>query len=231
MAGFAIDVYADREVDKDGPRAWPINPISTGMMSAKAAERGIEIFVAAGLFFCVSVHPLTLLPAFALLGVFWGLANGTFDGPLGRMVTMGLLQALYVLLAAAATGTFPAFMIMIAIVLLAAMSGARVVADIRDLPSDIDTDTVTLAKAYGIEKSKWILPLTMTTAFGLGLALYPLSPFDFDYVIWTVAGFGMGLVLAWVFVFNPTPNLAFKLGLPFWGAGILYMVALYLGGH
>ena len=122
-------------------------------------------------------------------------------------------------------------MILVAIVLLAAMSGARVVADIRDLPSDLDTDTVTLAKAYGIEKSKWILPLTMTTAFGLGLALYPLSPFDIDYVIWTVVGFGVGLVLAWVFVFNPTPNLAFKLGLPFWGAGILYMVALYLGGH
>lgn len=231
MAGFALDIYSDRHTDKQSPRPWPVNPVSTGMMTASAARRWIIFSVLAGVAHCAAAHPLALLPAAALVLTYWGLAAGTFDGPFGRAITLGLLQALYVLLAAAATGRVSPLMVLVAAVLFSAMVGARAVADIRDLPSDSLTDTRTLAKAYGVRTTRWILPAAVTVASVIALGLYTSGAFDRDYLLWTSLSFGPGVVMAWSFPFRPTPNYAFILGWPFWCVGILYMVALYLGSH
>lgn len=231
MTGFAVDMYTDREADKQGDRAWPTNPISAAMMGQAAARRWIIFFVLAGISLCWATDPFTLVPATGLLITYWGLAAGVFDGPIGRAVTLGLLQAWYVLLAAAATGTITVLMMLVASVFLAAMFGARAAADIRDLPSDALTDTRNLAKVYGIRTASWILPIAITIAAAISLYIYSWGVFDRDYLIWTSLGFGLGLIMAWSFPFRPTPNYAFILGLPFWGTGILYMLALFLGSR
>ncbi len=231
MAGFALDIYSDREADKQSPRPWPVNPISTGMMASTTAQRWIVLFVLAGVSLCAAAHPLALLPAAVLLLTYWGLAAGWLDGPLGRALTLGLLQALYVLLAAGATGRITGLMWLVAAVFLTAMVGARAVADIRDLPSDLRTGTRSLAKAYGVRATSWILPAAITASSAISLSLYTLGAFDRDYLIWTVLSFGPALILAWSFPFRPTPNYAFILGWPYWGVGILYMLALFLGSR
>ncbi len=111
MTGFALDTHSDREADKQSPRPWPVNPISTGMMTPAAAQRWIIFFVLIGVSLCTAVHPLTLVPAALLLLTYWGLAMGTLDGPFGRAFTLGLLQAFYVLLVAAATGAISGLMV------------------------------------------------------------------------------------------------------------------------
>jgi len=149
----------------------------------------------------------------------------------GRAVTLGALQALYVLLAAAATGTMPGYMVGVASVLLVAMIGARAVADIRDLPSDKATGTRTLAKVYGTRVTSWILPICVSLATLISLWVYRLGVFDADYLIWSLLCFVPGLVLAWGFPFRPTPNYAFILAYPYWFFALLYMAALYTGSR
>ncbi len=231
MAGFSLDIYTDRETDKKASLPWPINPISAGMMTAKAAIRWIAFFLVAGLSLCGAVHLLTLIPAALLLLTFWGLSIGIFDGPLGRSVTLGLLQALYVLLAAAATGTISRLMIWIALVFFFSMVGARAVADIRDLPSDLKTKTRSLAKVYGVRVTSWILPCAITIALLVSLRVYLLGAFDSDYLFLTLLSFGPGVILAWSFPFRPTSNYAFILISLYWSVGILYMLALFFGSR
>lgn len=231
MAGFALDFYADREADRKAPRPWPINPLSTGMMGAKAARKWIAFFVIAGLSLCVWTHLFTLVPAAILLLTYWGLAAGALDGPVGRAVTLGLLQALYVLLAAAATGGISVLMLWVATVFFMAMVGARAAADIRDLPTDLLTQAKTLPKVIGVQRTSWIMPIAITISALISLRIYRFSSFDEDYLIWTIASFGPAVVLAWSFPIRPTPNYAFILVWPYWGIGILYMVALVTGSY
>lgn len=229
MAGFAFDIYSDREADREGPRPWPVNPLSTGLISAVAARRWILAFVVAGTVLAAAAHPLALLPAAVLLATYWGLAAGWLEGPVGRALTLGLLQALYVLLAASATGRIAPLMVVVSLVFLAAMFGARAAADIRDLPSDMKTDTRTLAKVYGIGPTSWILPVAVTIAASIAFGLYRSGAFDADYLLWTSISFVPALIMAWVFPFWPTPNHAFIIVYPYWGVGILYLIALLSG--
>ena len=231
MAGFALDFYTDCEADRRAPRPWPINPLSTGMMKARTARKWIACFVVLGLSLCVWTHLVTLVPAAVLLLTYWGLAAGTLDGPVGRAVTLGLLQALYVLLAAAATGGIPLLMLWVAAVFFMAMIGARAAADIRDLPTDLLTQTQTLPKVIGVQATSWIMPIAISIAALISLGIYRFGPFDEDYLIWTIASFGPAVVLAWSFPIRPTPNYAFILVWPYWGIGILYMVALVTGSY
>lgn len=231
MAGFAVDIYTDRHADKQSPRPWPVNPISAGMMAATTARVWIIFFLLAAVSFCIAVHPLTLVPAAGLLLIYRGLAVGWLDGPIGRSVTLGLLQAMYVLLAAAATGTITVKMTLVATVFLSAMIGARAVGDIRDFPSDKDTDTRSLPKAYGIRATSWLLPAAITVSTAISFGLYAMGLFDRDYLFWTSVSFGPGFVLAWTLPIRPTPNYAFIIVIPYWGIGILYMLALYLGSR
>jgi 4-hydroxybenzoate polyprenyltransferase len=229
MAGFSLDIFTDREADKKGSLPWPVNPISAGMMAAKTAQRWIAFFIVAGLFLCAAAHLFTLVPAGFLILTYWGLSAGVFDGPFGRAVTLGLLQALYVLLAAAATGTISGLMVWIAVVFFTAMVGARALADIRDLPSDLRTETRTLAKVFGARVTSWILPIAITISLFVSLHVYTLGSFDTDYLILTLMSFGPGVVLAWSFPFRPTPNYAFILIGLYMSVGILYMLALFMG--
>ena len=231
MAGFSLDFQTDREADKKGALPWPVNPISAGMMSANAAQRWIAVFLVAGLSLCAVVHLLTLLPAAILLITYWGLSAGVFDGPFGRAITLGLLQALYVLLAAAATGAISGLMIWVATVFFTAMVGARAMADIRDLPGDLQTDTRSLAKVFGIRMTSWILPIAITISLLISLRVYTLGAFDKDYLILTLLSFGPAIVMAWSFFFRPTSNYAFILQGFYWSVGILYMLALLIGSR
>ena len=140
-----------------------------------------------------------------------------------------MLQALYVLLAAAATGRIAPLLVVISLVFLAAMFGARAAADIRDLPSDVKTDTRTLAKVYGIGPTSWILPVAVTIAASIAVGLHWSGAFDADYLIWTSVSFTPALVMAWFFPFRPTPNHAFIIVYPYWGVGIVYLIALLAG--
>jgi len=229
MAGFALDIYTDRKTDKESLRSWPVNPISAGMMTEKAAKRWIVVFLAVGLALSITANPLTLVPASLLLLIYLGLSVGILDGPFGRAITLGLLQALYVLLAAAATGTISGLMIWVALVFFTAMVGARAVADIRDLPNDLQTETRSLPKVFGVRLTSFILPIFITISFIISLHIYTFGTFDKNYLVCTLLSFGPGVVLAWSFPFRPTPNYAFILIGPYFGIGILYMLALLLG--
>ncbi len=229
MTGFAVDMYTDRDTDKRGGRTWPINPVAMGTMAPNVVRKWIVLFVLAGVMLCASVHMLTLVPAAVLLLTYGGIAHGVLDGPIGRAMTLGLLQALYVFLAATATGAIPPVMSWVALVLFVSMFGARAFADIRDLPHDQRTGTRSLPKVYGVRATSWIAPVAITTAAAIALFTYTLGAFDADYLIWTLLAFVPGVALAWLFKLRPTPSYAFVLGLPYWSLGVCYMLAIVLG--
>ncbi len=122
-------------------------------------------------------------------------------------------------------------MLWIAAVFFTAMVGARAAADIRDLPTDLLTETKTLPKVIGVRGTSWIMPIAITISALISLGIYRFGPFDQDYLIWTIVSFGPAVILAWSFPFRPTPNYAFILVWPYWGIGILYMVALVTGNY
>ncbi len=229
MAGFALDMYTDRDIDKQGGRTWPVNPLAAGMMTPTTAGSWIGFFVIAAVALCAWVHPLALVPAGALLVTYLGLSHGVLDGPIGRAITLGLLQALYVLLASAATGAISPVMGLVALVLFVSMFGARAAADIRDLPHDRRTETRTLATVHGVGATRWIMPGAVSLAAVIAVYVYTLGAFDTGYLIWTLVAFIPGVALAWSFALRPTPNYAFALAWPYWSLGVFYMLALVLG--
>ena len=120
-------------------------------------------------------------------------------------------------------------LVVISLVFFFAMVGARAAADIRDLPTDATTSAQTLPKVYGIGPTSWILPLAVTVAAAISVGLGRSNAFDSDYIFWTLVSFTPAVVMAWSFPFRPTPNYAFILVWPYWGVGVLYMLALLMG--
>ena len=103
LGGFSLDFYADRDLDTHGPRAIQRhNPLASGALSPATGLVFSLTFIAASFVVIVLVTPWALLPWGLILAILGGLARHLFEMPLARALTLGLLQALYVVMGGAA---------------------------------------------------------------------------------------------------------------------------------
>jgi 4-hydroxybenzoate polyprenyltransferase len=228
--GFALDFTADWRLDRRGQRnRRRRNPVASGDLSPRAGLAFSLSFLAAGLAAAALLSPWALLPAAAIAGVVAALALHKLETPILRLLSLGLLQALYVLLGAA-SGRMSWGMLLLAGMFFVAMMGGRAMTDIRDYPTDVATPVQTLPKRYGLKASAWTSAALLHLAFALSLAAYATGEFNRLYLYLAIPYVLAGLGGAWLFVLRPSPHLAARLTYFFMmGEGTLICLAMVLG--
>jgi len=175
------------------------------------------------------VAPWALLPWGVILAVIVGLALHLFETPLARALTLGLLQALYVLMGGAAGRLSPGLGLLAGMFFFA-MFGGRGMIDIRDFPQDEVTRVQTLPKRYGIKRTAQFTAVCLLVSCAFSLAAYLTGELRAIYLYLDLAFIAVTLVCAWLFATCPSPKLAYALTLVFMmGTGFLICLAMVLG--
>jgi len=230
VGGFSLDLYADRDLDTEGSRAMiRHNPLADGSLSPLTGLIFSWTFIAASLVITSLVAPWALLPWGGVLAVVVGLALHVFETPLARALTLGGLQALYLLIGATAGHLSPGLGFM-AGTFFFAMFGGRGMIDIRDFPQDRVTRVQTLPKRYGVKRTAQFTGVCLAIAYTLSLGAYLTGEFSAIYLYLDLVFIAVGSICAWLFVTRPTPRLAYTLTLVFMmGMGFLIILAMVLG--
>jgi 4-hydroxybenzoate polyprenyltransferase len=230
VGGFSLDFYADRDLDIKGPRAEiRHNPLADGSLSPPIGLAFSLTFIAASFVVTFLVAPWALLPWGIILAIIVGLALHLFETPLARALTLGLLQALYMLMGGTAGYLSPGLGLLAGMFFFA-MFGGRGMIDIRDFPQDEVTRVQTLPKRYGIKRTAQFAAVCLLIAYALSLAAYFTGEFSTIYLYLDLAFIAIGLVCAWLLVTRPSPKLAYVLTLVFMmGEGSLICLAMILG--
>jgi 4-hydroxybenzoate polyprenyltransferase len=112
VGGFSLDFYADRDLDIEGPRAEiRHNPFTDGSLSLPIGLAFSLIFIITSFIITFLIAPWALLPWGIVLAIVVGLARHIFETPIARALTLGLLQALYVLFGGAAGNLSPGLLL------------------------------------------------------------------------------------------------------------------------
>lgn len=230
VGGFSLDFYADRDLDIEGPRAEiRHNPLTDGSLSPPTGLAFSLTFIAASFVIAFLVAPWSLLPWGIILTIIVGLARHLFETAIARALTLGLLQALYVIMGAAAGSLSPGLGLLAGMFFFA-MFGGRGMIDIRDFPQDKATRVQTLPKRYGVRRTAQFTAACLLICYTLSLAAYFTGEFSTIYLYLDLAFIAVGLVCAWLFATRPSPRLAYTLTLVFMmGMGSLICLAMILG--
>ncbi len=230
VGGFSLDLYADRDLDMDGPRAEiRYNPLADGSLSPRTGLAFSLAFLAASFILTLAITPWALLPWAIILAIIAGLTWYLFEMPLSRALTLGLLQALYVLMGATAGRLSPGLMLLAGMFFFA-MFGGRGMTDIRDYPQDIVTRVQTLPKRYGVKRTARFTAVCLVISYALSLAAYFTGEFGRIYLYLDLVFIAVGLVSAWLFATRPSPRLGHILTMVFMaGEGFLICLAMILG--
>jgi 4-hydroxybenzoate polyprenyltransferase len=228
VGGFLADYAADVEKDRRAGRTE--NPFVAGLFPFGVGLGMTVACFASGLLIAGSVSPWLLIPSGVVILLCLGLAFGFLDSPLGRAFTLGGLQSCYVLLGGLAGEGMSISLICTALFLFFAMTGGRVLGDVRDLPQDEIAGTATLPRRYGLPFCKGFLIINEAAAYICALASFFTGSFRPGYlycIIGIVAG-GTGINI--FFLLAPTPKRADLANrLSFMVLGGLYVFGMFLG--
>jgi 4-hydroxybenzoate polyprenyltransferase len=226
--GFFFDYLGDYKKDRASGNLK--NPIARGTLSPRG---GIIFFVLCftiSIIICIIVNLWALIPLMCLIGVIGGLVHGILDTALLRAFSLGALQALYVLIGALFAFNFNLSVILLALFLFFAMTGARVLGDTRDLQYDEKTNTKTIPKKYGVKWGGIFLLVNEFIAYVIGIIIYLIGLLGIGYLICMIGIITVGFPLTLLFIFHPTPKIArISNVLSLAILGSLFVVAMFLG--
>ena len=117
------------------------------------------------------LSPLSLVPWAAIVAVIGALALHWFETPLGRALTLGGLQGLYVLTGGGA-GTLTSAVWLLAGLFFLAMVGGRGMIDVCDLAPDEAAGVATLPRRYGVQRTALFSAVCLLIASALSAAIY-----------------------------------------------------------
>ena len=229
VGGFSLDFYADREWDATGPRAGVRhNPLADGRISPRAGLTFSLAFMAASFLLCLWIAPLSLIPWAAIAAVIGGLALHYFETPVGRALTLGGLQGLYVIMGGAA-GAFNATVWLLAALFFCAMVGGRGMIDIRDLAQDQVAQVDTLPGRYGVQRTAWFSAVCLLISAAISLAINWTGELGPLYLPLDLAFIAVVVGCAALFVARPAAKMAYALTLVcMMGAGTIICLAVIL---
>ncbi|MFX0155834.1 MAG: UbiA family prenyltransferase [Candidatus Hodarchaeota archaeon] len=226
--GFFFDYWGDYKNDRESGNLK--NPIAKGTLSP---NRGLIIIISCfsiSILICLIINPWSLIPLVCLIGVVGGLVQGILDSALLRALSLGALQGFYVLIGALFAYKFELSVVLLALFLFFAMTGARVLGDTRDLPYDQKTDTSTIPKKYGIRWGRWFLLINETIAYIIGIMIYLLDLLGIGYLICMICIIAVGVPLNLWFILQPSPKIARitnVLSLAILGS--LFVISMFIG--
>ena len=230
VGGFSLDFYADRDLDIKGPRAAVRhNPLADGSLSPKTGLIFSLAFLLGSFIVTLLIEPWALLPWGIIVAIVVGLARHLFETPLGRALTLGLLQALYLIMGGTAGSLSPGLGLLAGMFFFA-MFGGRGMIDIRDFSQDEATRVPTLPRRYGTKNTARFTGVCLLISSALSLAAYFTGEFSAIYLYLDIVFIVVTLEGGWLFVINPTPRLAYILTMVYMmGAGIIICLAIILG--
>jgi len=204
--GFFFDYLGDYKKDRETGNLK--NPIANGTLSPRGGFLIIITCFIISIVISIMVNIWALIPIFCLIGVVSGLVQGILDTALLRSFSLGALQGFYVLIGALFVNKFELSVVLLALYLFFAMTGARVLGDTRDLPYDQKTDTSTIPKKYGIRWTKYFLLINEVIAYIISILIYILGLLGIEYLICMISIIIVGTILNLIFIFYPTPHTA-----------------------
>ena len=226
--GFYLDYLADYEKDRASGKMS--NPIARGVVSPRTTLSFVVFCLAVATVLALLLNPWLLILLGCIVLVFVGLAIGVLDTPFLRAFSLGALQGFYVLIGALGANRFEPGVFLLALFLFFGMTGARVVGDIRDLPYDQKTDTMTIPKKYGIRWASYFYLVNEIIAYVLGLSVYATGLLGAGYLYCMIGIVVVGLPLSLLFVYRPsarTGNITNMLSLGI--LGMFFVFGMILG--
>jgi 4-hydroxybenzoate polyprenyltransferase len=206
MGCFLLDHLFDLRKDREGKSA--ANPFTAGTLSPRAGDAlsGALLAGAAGLALTLGWPALVCTAAIVI--VVAGLGIGILDGPVARAVSLGALQGFYALLGGLAAGPLSIGLGLTAAFLLLAMTGGRVLGDVRDREADERAGTRTIPLSYGIRTSIVFLFVFETLAYLAGAAMYLFGGLGKGWLWCLVAIAAAGTAINVRFALHPIPRTA-----------------------
>ncbi|MFX1589840.1 MAG: UbiA family prenyltransferase [Promethearchaeota archaeon] len=226
--GFFFDYLGDYKNDRESGNMK--NPIARGTLSPRGAFVLIIFCFTISIIICIIVNLWALIPLACLIGVIGGLVQGILDSALLRAFSLGTLQGFYVLIGALFAYKFDLRVILLALFLFFAMTGARVLGDTRDLPYDQKTDTSTIPKKYSVKWGGYFLLINEFLAYIIGIVIYLLNLLGTGYLICMVSIIFIGVPLNIFFIIRPSPKVARIVNvLSLAILGSLFVLAMFIG--
>lgn len=228
LGGFYLDYLADWRKDRDSGKL--LNPLATGELSIPAAWVFVAIGVGGSLALALLASPLMALPVLGVVVIVGGLGIGWLDTPVLRAFSLGAIQALYVLIGGLAAGRASLGVWLTALYLFFAMTGGKIMGDVRDLPHDTRAGTLTIPQKYGLRWASAFLLINELLAYGAALSVYLVGALGSGYLYCILATILSGVVINAIFIRNPIPKIAdITNKLSFIGLGSLYVLGMILG--
>jgi 4-hydroxybenzoate polyprenyltransferase len=210
FGSFLLDHLCDLRKDTAAGRA--VNPFSAGTFPPAAGAVLIALpLVAAGALAAAACLPAWWAGLSAVVGVVLvvaGLGSGLLDGPVPRAVSLGGIQGMYALLGGLAAGPPPIGLWLIALFLLLAMTGGRVLGDVRDSGDDARAGTRTIPLRYGTSAAIAFLFCFEAAAWLAGAAASWIGGLGRGW-LWCLAAIAAtGTAINLSFAVRPTPRRA-----------------------
>jgi len=226
--GFFFDYLGDYKNDRKSGNMK--NPIARGTLSPKGGFIFIILCFTISIITSILVNPWALIPLVCLICVIGGLVQGILDSALLRAFSLGILQGFYVLIGALFAYKFELSVILLALFLFFAMTGARALGDTRDLPYDQKINTSTIPKKYGIKWAGYFLLINEILAYIVGISIYLLGLLGIGYLICIICTISIGVPLNLWFIFKPSPKTARIVNvLSLAILGSLFIIGMFLG--
>lgn len=226
--GFHLDLLADAAKDKLAGKLS--NPYASGILSIPVGYSIAGVSLALCISLAVWKNLILLLPCGGVMLVVAGMNAGLLDTPVFRSFSLGLLQALYALMGGIVAGFYGAGILMIALFLLLAMTGGRIIGDVRDLLYDTTAGTSTIPRKYGIKNALIFLWVNELGAYCIGIASYYIQGFATGFLYCMIAIAVCGTILNILFTIKPEPSVAARINTASFSLlGSLFILAMILG--
>jgi 4-hydroxybenzoate polyprenyltransferase len=227
-AGFYMDYFADYKKDRASGKMT--NPIARGSMSPRTGLSIAAVFLGTSAILSLLVNPWLLLLLGCVMLIVAGLAIGILDTPILRAFSLGALQGFYVLIGALAASRFERGVFLLVLFLLFAMTGGRVLGDMRDLPYDQKTEKMTIPKKYGIRWASYFYLVNEILAYIFGLLVYATGLLGIGYLYCIIGVIIVGVPMSLAYVRNPSPRMGNIANMLSFGIlGMLFVIGLIIG--
>jgi 4-hydroxybenzoate polyprenyltransferase len=227
MGCFLLDHLFDSKRDGAGGRAS--NPFAAGTLGPIAGWILITPLLTGAAVLALLLGWSAFACTACIILIVVGLGIGTLDGPIARAVSLGALQGLYALLGGLAAGPPHVAIALTALFLLLAMTGGRVLGDVRDMETDARAGTRTIPLRFGMRASILFLFSFENLAYLAGAAMYLFGGMGQGWLWCLVATAVAGTAINVRLAMRPTPRAAkFANGLSLGLLGGLYSLGMVL---
>jgi 4-hydroxybenzoate polyprenyltransferase len=229
LGGFLLDDYLDR--DSDRAAEAPRNPLASGRASPRVVLAVCVCSFAAAAVLALLLEPWVLVPEAAVAALLLAPSRGLAKGPVARAASLGTLQALYAAIGGLVAGNAGSSLLLLALFLFFAMTGGRVLGEVRDLPADAAARTRTIPSAFGMKTASVFLVANEILAYASGIAAAFAGDLGHGYLACMVAICVLGTGINAYFLADPTPrraDLANRASLGLLGG--LYSLGMVLAG-